>query len=124
MLRVLNDDESRVDDLSATPAPSDDPVGAWTEYVMSNPVVETDAVDAFVAPDTERPDALACGRDLDDHELDERRPSEDEDEGRPTMPARPATRDPVACQAEAINASSRQRRPLAATRPTGALTCA
>jgi hypothetical protein len=105
VLRVLDDDESRVDDLSAAPAPSDDPVSAWNEYVMSDPVVETDPVDPSVAPDVEGPDALACGRDLDDHELDERRPSEDEDEGRPTMPGRSATRDPVARQAEPVDAS-------------------
>ena len=105
MLRVLDDDESRVDDPPATPAPSDDPVGARTEDVTSNSVVETDAVDASMAPNAEGPDAPACGRDLDDDELDERRPSENEDECRPTMPARPAARDPVARQAEAVDAT-------------------
>jgi hypothetical protein len=86
---------------------------------MSDPVVETDAVDPFVAPDVEGPDPLACGRDLDDHELDERRPSEDEDEGRPTMPARPATSDPVARQAEPVDATGPAPGLLPHGRPAG-----
>ena len=56
---------------------------------MGDSVVETDAVDASMTPDAEGPDAPARGRDLDDHELDERRPTEDKDERRPAMPARP-----------------------------------
>jgi len=124
MLRVLDDDESGVDDLSAAPAPSDDPVGAWTEDVMWNSGVEMDAVDASVAPYLEGPDAPTRRRDLDDHELDECRPSQNEDERRPTMPARPATSDPVARQAEAVDATRPHRGALAATRPAAALTCA
>ena len=124
MLRVLNDDQSRVDELPASPVPSHDPVGARAEQVMCDSTAEPDAVDASVAPDAEGPDAPACGRHLDDHELDQGRPAEDEDERRPAMPARSAARDPVAGQSEAIDATRARHASPAATRPTGALTCA
>ena len=118
--RAIDDDEPRASDRSTARNRSrHDRVRPRRQSFAADPGGDPNTVYSPVAPDTETSDAAAVGRQLEDDELDECRPSKDEYELRAAVG--PGAGDPVARQVEAVDATRARPGLPAATRPAGAL---
>ena len=104
LVRARHNDEARVGDgASPWDRPCLQPVGARPQHAVPDVPAEDHPVHPRPSCNAEACDSLAGGRDLEDHELDERGPGQHEHERCLPQPLRPGLRNPVAGEVQSVD---------------------